>query len=593
MATLRGQFARIFLFLFIATAFAALSAMPSRAAPFAAHVMDARTGETLYAKNADARLHPASLTKMLTLYIAFDAIQRGEISLDTMVTVSKNAASKPPSRLGLKAGQRIALRHLIRAAAIKSANDAASAIGDALSGSEDKFAKRMNRTAKSLGMTNSTFKNANGLTAPGHLSTARDMSTLGRRLFYDFPQYYNIFSRRETDAGVADVLNTNRRFLDSYKGADGIKTGYTVPAGFNLTASAERGNVRIIATVFGGTSTAARNAKVAELLDLGFSKAPADARTRKPSPVDLPADDPSALVAEAPVDGDAAGAGKTLRLVTSMTKSPRPRARPDASAVAVALSTPAPADPAAAAEAVVLSLQDSINNAVAAAAEAEPLPFAVVGADGQPIPPEAAPPVELAVNEADAMVADPAKDALAKALPVPDPAADPVEEPSIAMALVQPDAPLPFGVADPADEAALGVTRSIVLPAEMFADETAELTPTQPEQLAMVAPQPILRPLPEADATAAADPEVVVRMSTSGGRNWGVVLGQHASRAQAQRVLMKTGLSESTALGQGLRKVVARGGGYEATVLGLTQDEADLACRRLQARAQDCITIGP
>ena len=108
--------------------------------------------------------------------------------------------------------------------------------------------------------TNITFKNANGLTRKGHLSTARDMSTLGRRLFYDFPQYYNIFSRRETDAGVADVASTNRKFLDMYKGADGIKTGYTSPAGFNLTASARRGNKHIIATVFGGTSTANRNA---------------------------------------------------------------------------------------------------------------------------------------------------------------------------------------------------------------------------------------------------------------------------------------------------------------------------------------------
>ena len=562
MATLRGQFARIFLFLFIATMFAALSALPTRAAPFAAYVMDARTGETLYSKNADARLHPASLTKMLTLYIVFDAIERGEVSLDTMVTVSRNAASKPPSRLGLKAGQRIALRHLIRAAAIKSANDAASAIGDALSGSEDKFAKRMNRTAKSLGMKSSSFRNANGLTAAGHLSTARDMSVLGRRLFYDFPQYYNIFSRRETDAGVADVANTNRRFLDSYKGADGIKTGYTVPAGFNLTASAERGGVRIIATVFGGTSTAARNAKVAELLDLGFAKAPADTRTRKPAPVDLPTDDP-ALVAEAAppdqpaVDGDASGAGKTIRLVTSVATSPRPRARP---------GTPAEV---AAAEAVVNALQGTINDAVASAAAPEPLPFAVVGPDGQPLPPDAAPPLELADNGA-------APETEAEAPPAP------------AIASLLPTLPLPFALADPADEAALP-------PLEGASDVVALSAPApeEPEQLALVAPQPILRPLPLSDAMAKAEPEVIVRMSTSGGRNWGVVLGSHNSRSQAERALMKAGLSDSVALGQGLRKVVARGGAYEATVLGLTQDQADLACRRLQARAQDCITLGP
>ena len=217
--------------------------------------MDGRTGEVLYEKNADTRLHPASLTKMMTLYIAFQEIEAGRLSLDTKVTVSKYAASQPPSRLGLKPGQKIALRYLIRAAAIKSANDAAAAIGDAISGDHVAFAKRMTRTARQLGMDNTTFKNANGLTAEGHLSTARDMNILGRHLFYDFPQYYHIFSRRTADAGIATVSNTNSRFLDAYEGADGIKTGYTSPAGFNLTASAHRGKKHIIATVFGGTST--------------------------------------------------------------------------------------------------------------------------------------------------------------------------------------------------------------------------------------------------------------------------------------------------------------------------------------------------
>ena len=144
----------------------------------------------------------------------------------------------------------------------------------------------MTRTAAAIGMTNSTFKNANGLTADGHRSTAHDMTILGRRLFYDFPQFYNLFSRRSTDAGIATVNSTNRRFLDAYKGADGIKTGYTVPAGFNLTASAERNGVRLVATVFGGTSTPMRNQKMTELLDLGFKKAKPGVATVKPLPAD-------------------------------------------------------------------------------------------------------------------------------------------------------------------------------------------------------------------------------------------------------------------------------------------------------------------
>ncbi len=261
----------VFLAVFV---FILLPLAAARAAPYAAMVIDARTGEVVHSRNADTRLHPASLTKMMTLYIAFEAVERGEIGLDTPVKISSFAAAEPPSKLGLRAGQTIRFRYLIRAAAVKSANDAATAIGEALEGSEAAFARRMTRTAKALGMTRTTFKNAHGLTEEGHLSTARDMTTLGRRLFYDYPQYYNLFSRRSTDAGVRTVANTNRKLLAAYRGADGIKTGYTRAAGFNLVASAERGDKRVIATMFGGTSGAARNARVAELLDMGFGRVP-------------------------------------------------------------------------------------------------------------------------------------------------------------------------------------------------------------------------------------------------------------------------------------------------------------------------------
>ena len=287
------------------------------AAPYAAYVVDARSGEVLHARNADTRLHPASLTKMMTLYIAFEAIEKGEISLDTMVTISKYAASEPPSKLGLKSGQQIAMRYLVRAAAVKSANDAATAIGEALSGSEARFARRMTRTAKALGMSRTTFKNAHGLTEKGHMSTAHDMTILGRHVLYDYPQYYNLFSRRTTDAGIRKVANTNRRLLASYKGADGIKTGYTHAAGSNLVASAERGNKRIIATVFGGKSSASRNAKVAELLDLGFRRAPNRAPVRKPSA-------PAYVADNSPRENTA---GKTIHLNVAVKTSLRPKAR--------------------------------------------------------------------------------------------------------------------------------------------------------------------------------------------------------------------------------------------------------------------------
>ncbi len=258
-----------------------LSSGVAQAAPGVSNfVMDARTGEVLYARSADTRLAPASLTKMMTLYLAFVELEAGRMSLNQRIRISANAAAEPASKLGLRRGSRIQLVYLIRAAAIKSANDAATAIGEAISGSEAEFARYMTRTARAMGMKNTQFRNANGLTQRGHYSTARDMALLGQRLFYDFPQYYNLFSRRTANAGIATVRHTNRRFLDAYEGADGIKTGFTNAAGYNLAASARRGRQRIIAVMFGGTSTAQRNARVAALLDLGFSRAPARAEIR-------------------------------------------------------------------------------------------------------------------------------------------------------------------------------------------------------------------------------------------------------------------------------------------------------------------------
>ncbi|MEL7344281.1 MAG: serine hydrolase [Pseudomonadota bacterium] len=446
------------------------------AAPYAALVMDARNGKVLHSRNADTRLHPASLTKMMTLYVVFEAVENGEISLDTKVTISRKAAAEPPSKLGLQAGQKIALRYLIRAAAIKSGNDAATALGEAIEGSEAAFARRMNRTAKALGMTRSTFKNAHGLTEAGHLSTARDMTILGRHLFYDYPDYYNLFSRVTTHAGIKNVSNTNRRLLGAYRGADGIKTGYTRAAGYNLTASAERGQERIIATVFGGRSTATRNARVAELLDMGFSRAPSRVAVQKPS---------------RPMYDDRLFAGKTLRTNGLITASLRPMPRPGSTGVAL----------------VTADAQDEIDAAVASVAEA-------IVAD-----------VVASVN------VDDTREAMGSA------AIDPEPLPQIA-----------------------------VLPSDV---------------------QP--RPRPD---DIAGDPVVVTRLSTSGNAAFGVTIGQYATRNQAERALLKTALVELATLDSALRKVVQSSGTYQANFIGLSEERAELACRRLEARNITCEPIG-
>lgn len=326
------------------------------AAPYAALVMDARSGAILHEHDADRRLQPASLTKMMTLYLTFEAVTSGRLSLDQHVKISRRAAAQPASKIGMRVGQRVTIRELIRAASVKSANDAAVALSEVLGGSEAEFARMMTAKAKTLGMMNTRFRNASGLTAKGHYSTARDMALMGRALFYDFPQYYNLFSRISTRTMGKTVYNTNRRLLRSYRGADGIKTGFTNAAGFNLVSSAERNGERVIAVVFGGRSSKSRNARIAELLDLGFRKAPrqavvvstaamskrygADSAVRlaavklSPAPVPRPGDvvdELRALIAQA---GEAiipaAQASESPEIYTSYSprRSPAPQFRP-------------------------------------------------------------------------------------------------------------------------------------------------------------------------------------------------------------------------------------------------------------------------
>ena len=340
MAVLR--FAAIFLI----AVFGAISfTNQAEARQYAAFVMDARSGDVLHARSADKRLHPASLTKMMTLYMTFEAVGDGRLKLDQRVRVSRHASRQVPSKMGLRAGQRVTIRDMIRATAVKSANDAAVVLAEAIAGSERKFAERMTRRAQQLGMTRTTFRNASGLTAKGQLSTARDMALLGRALFYDFPQYYNLFGRKKTTAIGRTIHSTNRKFLRAYDGADGIKTGYTRAAGFNLVSSAKRGDKRIIAVVFGGRTSSTRNARVAELLDLGFKRAPKfapvkRARTRLvthsptplPRPGSRPVEAPASLLAQAgaALAPSAAHASERPQIFTAFSPrvSPSPLRRP-------------------------------------------------------------------------------------------------------------------------------------------------------------------------------------------------------------------------------------------------------------------------
>ncbi|MEM7224023.1 MAG: D-alanyl-D-alanine carboxypeptidase [Pseudomonadota bacterium] len=249
-----------------------LATVPSLAqAKYASIVVDFRTGQVLHQVNADTRNYPASLTKMMTLYMTFEALQTGKLSLKQKLIVSRRAAGMPASKLGLRRGSTITVEQAILALVTKSANDVAVVLAEALGGTESEFAVLMTQRAQSIGMTRTTFRNASGLPNRRQLSTARDMATLSRRLILDYPKQYRYFSTQSFTYGNRKHRNHNK-LLRTYRGADGIKTGYIRASGFNLAASAVRDNRRLVAVVFGGKTSGSRNRHMAKLLDKGFKR---------------------------------------------------------------------------------------------------------------------------------------------------------------------------------------------------------------------------------------------------------------------------------------------------------------------------------
>ncbi len=240
------------------------------AARYASIVIEAGSGKVLHAVNADTRNFPASLTKMMTLYLTFEALDAGRLELGRKLRVSRVAAGRSPSKLGLRRGQTISVRDIIGTLVTKSANDAATVVAEALAGSERAFGRVMTRKAAELGMTRTTFRNASGLPHWRQRSTARDMATLARALRRDFPNYYHYFSLKSYTYKGRSFRNHNR-LLTRYDGADGIKTGYIRSSGYNLAASAERGGRRLIAVVFGGKSPRWRDRHVTRLMDRAFA----------------------------------------------------------------------------------------------------------------------------------------------------------------------------------------------------------------------------------------------------------------------------------------------------------------------------------
>jgi D-alanyl-D-alanine carboxypeptidase len=264
--------ARLLIITLALSLYAICAATAQAASGFSAMTVDAHTGKVLFSQNPDQARYPASLTKVMTLYILFEELKAGRLTLHSPLKCSAHGASRPPSKLGLRPGEMVKVEDAIKALVTRSANDVAATIAENISGSEKAFALRMTNTSRALGMSRTTFRNASGLPDPQQITTARDMATLSLRIQRDFPQYYHYF-RITGFTYKGKLIRTHNRLLGKFQGTDGIKTGYIRASGYNLTTSAARKGKRLVGVVMGGKTGSARNAYMMQMLNKYWNKA--------------------------------------------------------------------------------------------------------------------------------------------------------------------------------------------------------------------------------------------------------------------------------------------------------------------------------
>ena len=316
-------------------------ATPAAAKPkYAALVLDKYSGRVLFSRHADAHRYPASLTKIMTLYIVFEELAKENITLDTKFTVSRHAAGQAPSKLGLDAGDTITVENAILALVTKSANDVAMVVAENIGGSERKFAQQMTKRARELGMARTTFRNPHGLPDKRQVTTARDMATLAQRIMDDFPQYYSYFGT-ESFTFRGRTFNNHNNLLGDYEGTNGIKTGYTRASGFNLTASVTRDGKHLVGVVMGGKTPRTRDDHMREILDEAFGRVPTRGRISIASAAPIPRARPSVTLPTAEPPQLMA----SLEAPRAPTNAPsvKPADAFDAATAAALLAEPAPA----------------------------------------------------------------------------------------------------------------------------------------------------------------------------------------------------------------------------------------------------------
>ena len=478
-----------------------LSNSPTQAAPYADIVVDANSGTVLHSTNPDARRHPASLTKIMTLYLLFEQLEAGKLKLDSPLKVSAEAAGQTPTKLGLKPGSTLAVEDAIKGMVTRSANDAAVVVAEAIAGDEGEFAKLMTRKAKALGMSRTVYKNASGLPNDDQVTTARDQAALGRAIQERFPRYYKYFSIRSFTFRGQSIANHNH-LLGRVEGVDGIKTGYINASGFNLVTSVHRGNRYLVAVVMGGSSGGSRDARMRELINDKIAQASTkrtapmvaengEAPEVKPEPKAVaklePKAEPKVADKAEPKSEPKAEAKAEPRFAVASAASVPVRINPSSAQAEPAAMRSEPTGKATAQPQIAAGSTEPIRpvlvktltvRARTQTASLAPLHLALPIAESQPIP--AAPAAVVATN--------------------PEPAA-PAALPVVA-AKPEPAAPaaLPVVAARP-EPAALAPAPAVAAKPEPTAPAPAPVVATKPEPAAP-APAPVVAAKPEAAAPA-------------------------------------------------------------------------------------------
>ena len=593
------------MFGFVAALFT-ISGGPSHAAPYADIVVDANSGTVLHSTNPDAQRHPASLTKIMTLYLLFEQLEAGKLKLDSPLQVSKEAAGQMPTKLGLKPGSTLAVEDAIKGMVTRSANDAAVVVAEAIAGDEDAFAKLMTRKAQALGMSRTIYKNASGLPDSGQITTARDQSTLGRAVQERFPRYYKYFSIR-TFVFRGQSIGNHNNLLGRVEGVDGIKTGYVNASGFNLVTSVHRGNRYLVAVVMGGSSAGSRDAKMRDLISDKIAQASVK-RTApmvaegSPPPEARPEPKAVAKVETAPEPKVAAKVeAKPEPKVAAKTEAAKTEAKPEPKAearfaVASAVSLPVRLNSAPAAQADPAATTRTESMAAAAqprtaAGSTDPIRPVLVKtlsvkagttASLAPMQVSATAPTEPAPVRAAAPVAASAPVVAVKPEPAPQPA-------PVVVAAAKPEpAPAPFPppiaakIEAPLPALVTASKPDVPAPALSFAPIAAK---AEPAAAPVAAAEPA--PAPARASAPAAKPQ-----QRSG---WIIQVGAFPAEQEAKKRLSsaQTKAAKLLTKAEAFTETVEKGGTtlYRARFAGLDKDSAEAACKHLKRNDVECVTV--